>query len=308
MILHPEATKRAEKTFKGLEQYYNKIHDNKYDYSKSVYKNSKTKMIIICPIHGEFEQCHNKHGTTKQGCPKCGGRVKSTTEEFTLKAKEIHGEFYDYSKVDYTNQYNDVTIVCPKHGEFRQSPTNHLAGKKCRKCAYDTNGIGLRRTFEEFTKKANEVHSNRYSYKNYSKASNYVTIVCPTHGEFQQQGTSHLLGCGCPSCATYGFDSTKPGILYYLSINNGQAYKIGITNRTLNERFNITDLNSIKILKTWHYEDGTKCRAKETEIKRTYKEHRYEGPDLLSSGNSELFIKDILRLDKEIDKNDTLSN
>ena len=297
MRLHPEATKRAKSTFEGLEKIYNEIHNNKYDYSKAVYKNSKTKMVIICPIHGEFEQCHNKHSTAKQGCPKCGGRVKSTSEEFIAKAKRIHGDFYDYSKVVYTNQYDNVTIICPTHGEFQQAPTNHLAGKKCRKCAYTTNGLELRSTFEEFLEKANNIHGSKYTYTNYTKMSNYVTITCPEHGDFQQQASSHILGCGCPSCAVYGFDSTKPGILYYLSINSGQAYKIGITNRTLDERFNLTDLESIKVLKTWQYEDGNKCRSKETEIKRTYKEHQYKGPNLLSSGNSELFTEDILMLD-----------
>ena len=288
MTLHPNASKRATATFDNLENLYNEIHKNKYDYSKAVYLDSKTKMIIICPDHGEFEQSHNKHGTTKQGCPKCAHSAKHNTTSFITKAKETHGDTYDYSKTVYLGVFKPVTIVCKIHGEFTQQPTNHFAGKGCDKCAKADQGLRRRLPFTEFKEKANAVHQNKYFYRNYTKASNKVTITCPDHGDFEQAGIDHLTGRACPKCAKYGFDKSKPAILYILSINNNQLFKIGITNRTVEARFNVADLNQITVLSTYYFEDGTECAEKEKELLTELKEYRYIGPDILSSGNTEL--------------------
>jgi len=114
------------------------VHGDKYDYSKVDYVNNSTKISINCPIHGEFEQRPNDHLSGK-GCSKCSGVCKSTTEEFILKVKAIHGNKYDYSKVDYANAHKKVIIICPKHGEFKQEPNSHLRSVGCPKC----KGIGL---------------------------------------------------------------------------------------------------------------------------------------------------------------------
>lgn len=116
----------------------NKIHNNKYDYSLTKFINCKIKVKIICPIHGEFEQSHNKH-LSKKGCPKCGfiSRCKlatSNTETFINKAIEVHGEKYDYSNVNYIGKESKVGIKCRKHGIFDQTPHNHLAGNGCPIC------------------------------------------------------------------------------------------------------------------------------------------------------------------------------
>ena len=78
------------------------VHGDKYDYSKVNYAKNTTKVTIICKIHGEFEQCPAYH-LLGQGCPECGGRRKLTTEEFIEKARKVHGDKYDYSKVNYVN-------------------------------------------------------------------------------------------------------------------------------------------------------------------------------------------------------------
>lgn len=96
--------------------------------------NANTKVCIICPKHGEFWQTPSGHLSGK-GCPKCYKESRSsTTEEFINKAREIHGNKYDYSKVNYVNAYTKVCIICPKHGEFWQIPANHLNGHGCPNC------------------------------------------------------------------------------------------------------------------------------------------------------------------------------
>ena len=174
-----------------------KVHGGKYDYNKVDYKDANTKVIIICPIHGEFRQKPASHqqGT---GCPMCGGSKKLTTESFIKRAKKIHSDKYNYSKVDYKNSQTKVTIVCSTHGDFEQNPHDHLSGKGCPNCS---NNIKL--TTEGFIKIAREVHGNKYDYSNvdYKGALTKVNIICPVHGEFGQRPANHLQGQGCPSCS-----------------------------------------------------------------------------------------------------------
>ena len=172
------------------------IHGNKYDYSKVEYINTFTKVCIICPKHGEFWQTPNNH-LNGQRCPYCFGKIKSTTEEFIEKAKSVHGNKYDYSKVEYVNNRTKVCIICPTHGEFWQEPIHHLNGHGCSKCYGN-----VKLTTEEFIEKAKSVHGNKYDYSkvNYVNALTKVCIVCPTHGEFWQTPNNHLLGQGCAKC------------------------------------------------------------------------------------------------------------
>ena len=109
------------------------IHGDKYDYSKVDYVNNKTKIIIICPEHGVFEQSPNCH-LSGNGCPGCAD-TKHTNESFIAKAREIHGDKYDYSLVNYINIMEKVSIHCPEHGMFEQTSNDHLSGAGCPGCA-----------------------------------------------------------------------------------------------------------------------------------------------------------------------------
>jgi len=112
-----------------------RVHGNLYDYSLVKYKNTNTKVKITCLEHGVFEQLAGNHINSKQGCPYCGGTQKSNTEEFIARARELHGNLYDYSLVKYTTCKNKVTIVCPVHGEFKQEAASHLnIACGCPKC------------------------------------------------------------------------------------------------------------------------------------------------------------------------------
>lgn len=120
------------------------VHNNFYDYSKVCYVNNKTKVIIICPFHGEFEQKPHNHLSLKQGCPQCGvskmKRSKSLNSDlFILKAKNVHGDKYDYSKVIYCKNNIKVNIICKIHGEFAQKPEHHLRESDCPRCARKNN-------------------------------------------------------------------------------------------------------------------------------------------------------------------------
>ena len=274
------------------------LHGLKYDYSKVEYINKDMDVIIICPHHGEFIQRPHNHIAGKQGCPKCGIEKRSMNsliiaeKNFHQTAKRIHDNKYDYSKVIYADAKKNVIIVCKVHGEFKQTPDTHTRGAGCPNCA----GI-LRLTNEKFTLRANKLHKNKYDYSkiNYVNARVKIDIICPDHGTFNQIAYNHLTGRGCPSCSISGFDKEKPAILYYLKISNGLTYKIGITNRTVEERFG-GEMDKIEILKIWQYDKGIDALKQESQILIKYSQFLYSGPGLLKSGNTEMFHVNILEL------------
>lgn len=172
------------------------VHGDEYDYSNVNYTNNRTKIEIICHIHGSFWQTPGMH-LSGNGCPECAPNMKSTTERFIKKAKEIHGDRYDHSEVEYINSKKKVKIICRKHGPFWQTPGGHLGGQGCPECG------GVKRpTTEEFKKKAVDVHGNKHDYSKvkYTNKDEKVEIICPIHGTFWQTPHSHLSGQGCPEC------------------------------------------------------------------------------------------------------------
>ena len=129
--------------------------------------------------------------------------AKLTTEEFIKKAREVHGDKYDYSKVVYVNSKEKVTIICPEHGEFEQPPQKHLSGQGCVKCHRDSIAKRYSLGTEKFIEKATAIHKGFYDYSmvEYVNSHTYVQIICPIHGVFPQNPASHLRGHGCPICA-----------------------------------------------------------------------------------------------------------
>jgi hypothetical protein len=121
-------------------QNANRIHNNKYDYSKVSYVIKKEKVVIMCPEHGEFNQTPHKHINEKQGCPKCVGKNKST-EEILEEFKIVHGDKYDYSLVNYKKCVLKVKIICKTHGVFEQLVAVHkMCG--CPHCGLNTSMAG----------------------------------------------------------------------------------------------------------------------------------------------------------------------
>lgn len=190
-------------------------HANKYDYSKVEYINNRTKVCIVCPIHGEFWQRPYEH-TKGCGCPKCKGK-NMTTSDFIEKARKVHGDKYDYSKVNYINSHTKVCIVCPIHGEFWQLPNNHLNGHGCEQCYRDDKVYDT----DSFIRKAKEIHGDKYDYSKAEYINNHtkVCIICPIHGEFWQVPNSHLSENGCPKCIQSKLEKNCSSFLTEHNIN-----------------------------------------------------------------------------------------
>jgi hypothetical protein len=167
------------------------VHGNKYDYTKVNYTNNRTKIMLVCPKHGDVEMTPRIH--LLKGCGKC-----KHGDKFIQKSQSVHGDKYDYSKVVYINSLTKVTIVCCLHGEFPQMPPSHLLGNGCPSCA------GKNKDTESFIEQARKVHEDKYDYSKviYVNTRLKVIIICPKHNkEFPQTPNHHLKGVGCPTCA-----------------------------------------------------------------------------------------------------------
>ena len=185
---------------------FEKKHGNRYDYKylEEDYKNSTTKVRIICKEHEVFKQLPSEH-KNGSGCPFCSKTKKLTQDEVILRFIIKHGNRYDYSFVEYTTWSNNVKIICPEHGLFEQSPSNHTKGAGCPTCAKILKSKKLRKPIENILEDFNEVHSNKYEYLNldtdYKNSYSKIKIVCKEHGAFEQQGYAHYIaGHGCPQC------------------------------------------------------------------------------------------------------------
>ena len=182
----------------------NNKFNNKFDYTKVEYINSKTPIIIICPIHNEIEITPFQHLDSPTGCTKCSGKYKKNTEDFINEAIKIHGDLYDYSKVKYINTHTNVTIYCKKHKkDYPQTPSMHLSGSRCKICADEDGSEKRRYTLKEFIEMAKETHQNNlddYSSINYIDISNKINITCNIHGIYPQRPIDHIRGHRCSKC------------------------------------------------------------------------------------------------------------
>lgn len=174
------------------------VHGNKYDYSRVKYRDWKTKVNIVCPSHGSFEQSPYVHINLKCGCPICAGNVNKTSAQFIQEARQVHGDKYSYDLVEYRSGKLKVSIECPEHGIFLQTPSAHLRGAGCPGCSGNK-----KLTREAFILAANSIHEGKYDYSKvqFTNSQIKVLILCPEHGWFWQEPTKHLCGKGCPTCA-----------------------------------------------------------------------------------------------------------
>ena len=245
------------------------IHGSKYDYSKIHYKNSKQKVVIRCPEHGDFEQLPNSH-LRGSGCPKCGDNRTAKKklkpfETFVDQANQVHGNVYRYYETAYEGAKSKTRIRCTVHGDFYQMPTNHLNGQGCPVCGREKRGqVRNERWLEGLLDKFREVHGDRYDYSDVDPTDSVtpISVICKIHGPFPVRPSNHLTGHGCPKCAKEDSPqfidarirndeefASKDGMLYLLRVDHPLApktfYKVGITSLGgLDERFGNRSLYS----------------------------------------------------------------
>ncbi len=306
------SVRASQKTKKDKETFINEareVHGDwySYEYVEYVeYVNSETKVKINCPEHGPFWQTPSKH-LNGQGCSYCSGKKQLTTEEFKEKARQVHGDKYNYDQVDYKHNKAKVIIICPTHGEFKQKPNTHLNGCGCPYCASHKGGIS--RTTESFIEDANKKHGDKYDYSqvNYKNNKTKVKIVCPEHGPFWQTPTRHLSGDGCPNCKgfwspefikKYHYNKINDDCAFYIikMYNQEEQFiKVGITRKSVKERYdrkiNLANYQ-YQIIDEYH---GTLLECSEIEQKLLYRFETYQyEPYYWFPGSKECLPIDVL--------------
>ena len=240
----------------------NLVHDvGKYDYSESIYTGRNSVITIYCNTHMEsFTQLAGYH-MNGSGCKKCGIAKRNlsqtfTKEEFISRAKEVHGDMFDYSAIIYKNSQTKIEINCKTHGGFIQVPNSHLQGYGCNKCAITKNAEKHRLTLLEFIEKANHVHKHVYDYSlvNYISMAIKIHIKCKTcENIFTQTPNNHISkGFGCPYCAGNAILTTNEFIErahrihgldrydYSKSIYNRSSIQLSIVCKNSNKQFEQT--------------------------------------------------------------------
>lgn len=281
----------------------NQKYNYYYKYAKFIYVNAKTKGIIICPKHGDFEQTPDKHLNATYPCPDClaehrsevmqnrrnKGDLKNIARPFSYFVKKAERKFgknkFDYDEESYNGMMEDMKITCKTHGVFTKTPHNFLISSHgCSECASDSRVNLKTKDYEDFIKEAKKVHGDKYNYpienkEIYENRKSVISIICEKHGEFKKIAQKHLSGQGCFMCNVEkliddgilvgGYNEelfknnealrNEKGILYYLSINNGECYKIGITKNSGLDRANALkwksngDIQDVQVLN--EYED-----------------------------------------------------
>jgi len=210
-----------------------KIHGDKYDYSKVNYTNSKTKICIICPKHGDFFQCPNKH-LSGQGCPVCGKidsnkkRIILSTQEFVNQANLIHEHKYLYLNTHYKGRHKKIKYLCCRHGEIEQEANSHLKGKGCPFCGQLNLGNYKKLNKRIFEKRSNLIHNSEYDYSQvkYLNSSIKVLIKHKKCGKyFFQLPSHHLNGVGCPYCKKSRLEKKVENILIKFNIKYENGYR-----------------------------------------------------------------------------------
>ena len=195
----PKCAKNYKMDTDTFKEKAHQVHGDNYIYDEVDYKNTETKVKIICKKCGEpFYQTPHMH-LSGQGCPNCYGNKTKTTEKYIKECRKIHNDKYIYDKTIYTNAYSKVTITCPIHGDFEQIAKVHLNGHGCPKCS------GKYKYEKEYLiEKAKEIHGNKYDYSLIKEIKNNRTkqpIICPKHGVFYQTIDNHInQKQGCPKC------------------------------------------------------------------------------------------------------------
>ena len=187
---------------------FKNTHKDKYEYFSETYRDGNHEMKIKCNKCGTiFWQLPRNHLLGHGGCPNCNKkrlskRIKMSYKDQLKEFKKIHDDKYTYIKSSYVDNKTKMKIICPEHGEFKQSPDCHKRGQGCPKCGKIKRAENSIIPFKKRIIQFNKTHNNKYTYdeSTYTNVYTKMKIICPEHGEFYQEPASHIKGVGCPKC------------------------------------------------------------------------------------------------------------
>jgi len=252
------------------------------------YVNARTKALFRCRKGHEWLTTPGGVMSGK-GCPTCSGCLPLSKEIVNTRIRELGIEMLG----EYTTSGAKALFRCPEGHEWLTTPDRVMGGYGCHPCS------GLVRLSAKVVNERIEARGIAI-IGGYVNSGTKALFRCAEGHEWVTTPGHVLNGTGCPVCTPRGFNPTKPGTLYYLRITPQPGvtlYKIGITNKTVSQRFNNSDLEMIEVVKTWDYPIGAAAHKEEQRLLKCCRADQYTGPNVLESGNTELFTSDVLRLD-----------
>lgn len=260
-------------------------------YGYDLIKDSKTRedVWLTCEKHGKFKK-RLERLLNGSGCPYCSGKIRKSYKQFEEEANKVHDGKYSYHQ-DYVNSHTDVIITCPIHGDFSQTPTNHLNGCGCPKCKGDKLRVMFSSNAEEFIKKTSIVHGDKYIYDRvkYVNNSTPIEIICREHGNFLQTPNNHLQGRGCPICN----QSKLEAHIAKLLDDNDMKYEVQ-WHLPWNKRFSIDFLINGKIgiecQGIQHFEDG---HFKNVTLEEIQRRDKYKLDSCKENGIEIIYFSDV---------------
>lgn len=276
-----------------------------FNYSMTKCNGAFDTIKFECPVHGIRSQRASSHLT--YGCQLCEIDKRANEKRLTKKILvkrliDLYGHDFGYERQKIQNYYTVLSLKCPDHGLFEQSINNLLRGTACQKCGQERTVEPLRISHEEFMKKLIKIHGDNYILDKtlYTSNREKIILTCRKHGDFKITPSNALSGSGCSRCAQYGFNPGKKAVLYYYRVSTTEGktlYKIGVTNRSPDDRFTKKDLSKMSIVAEFKFDTGQDAYEKEQDLINSFSMYKYDGKEILKDGNSELFMCDILRLD-----------
>lgn len=257
-----------------------KVHGNKYDLSKMVYNRRDEKIVVLCPVHGEFSIVPSNFINQAHGCPQCGvekrvNKRRMTQEQFMQKAYDVHGNRYILDRVCYKSSHEKIEIICKQHGAWESMPYAFLDGHGCPKCAVSKRSNEKRLTQEEFILRAKSICGDNYSLHNvkYKSAKEKIEIICRHHGPWMVRPYDFCTGHGCPRCARTGPSKGENEVVDFIeslgfnplrsdrTILQPKELDIYIPEKKLAVEFNGCYFHSDQMKsKKYHYEKYKQCK------------------------------------------------
>ena len=282
------------------------VYGEKDNYDLVKYSNNKTEVIISCSLHGKFEVRPDLYLQGK-GCLECRRKkTKSTDKEvFLEEAKKVYGDKDDYTNTKVISSKEDIEIRCTKHNHtFTKSIQTYLAGYGCPKCSAENYRELRAIPLEEYYRRVNEKHENKYTYAgDFTTLSGVVTFFCEEHGEQRLNANSHLIGAGCKKCEKTPIKTNKrtkegycklangrPTKLYFLECfkDEERFYKVGKTFKEINERYTKSKMYYDYEIKHIYVSSAEEIWDLEESFHLKYKEFRHH-PKKWFAGYSESY-------------------
>lgn len=276
---------------KTHDEYLEALFEKEIDFEPlEEYKGSAVKILHRC-IEGHEWFVSPNSILRGSGCPVCSGNKKKTTEDYARNLKQKGSPYKPLEP--YINAHTKILHECAEGHKWTVNPTYILAGGGCPVCSGNK-----KKTTDEYAAALEYRGIQHKPLEPYINTHTKILHECKKGHKWLATPNKILRGAGCPTCAVNGFSPEKPAILYYLKVDD--YYKIGITNRTVEQRFTAKDRQKITVLFEKYYGQGQDAYEQEQAILKEFADHRVHIPGLLEShGNTELFTEDVLQLDNK---------